>query len=231
MTRLISILCSIVSLAKQLRCWILSNHSQQSLSSTSSDQDGNLKREESKMKYIIIHHSYTDTGKVVSWGSIRKYHTSWRYNDSIITKAQAEKLIAEGKQVTEPWIDIGYHMGVEEVISSSPDAENPVFVQFGRDLGKPGAHAVGFNTEGYGVCILGKFDAVEPDPVQWHTALSVVRGLMVKDNIPVQNVLGHWETFIRTGKAKNKTEAQKIKSCPGLKFDMDKFRKELGKWN
>jgi hypothetical protein len=200
---------------------------------TKKDLVGNSKNagKETQMKYIVIHHSYTAAGKTVSWGNIRKYHMSWRYQDNIITKAQAEKLIAEGKAVTEPWTDIGYHMGIEELTSSNPSLENPLFVQFGRDLSKPGAHAVDFNTIGYGVCVLGKFDEAAPDPVQWHTALSVVRGLMLKDSIPTENVLGHWETFIRTGKAKNKVEAQKIKSCPGLLFDMDKFRSELGKWN
>lgn len=226
-------LCWILSLVRQLICAIRGNPLPPSSSLTIQAPDGNLKSEEERsktMRYIVLHHSYTATGKVVSWGNIRKYHMSWRYNDGIITKEQAEKLIANGKQVTEPWIDIGYHMGVEELISPIPSMENPVFVQFGRDLSKPGAHAVGFNTEGYGVCVLGKFDEVEPDPAQWHTALAVVRGLMVKDNIPPENVLGHWETFIRTGKAKNKNAAQAIKSCPGLKFDMDKFRADLGKW-
>jgi len=171
-----------------------------------------------------MHHSYTISGKTVSWDDIKRYHTSWRYKDSIISKEDAEDLISKGKAVTEPWADIGYHMGVEELTTGI------IIVQFGRPLEQSGAHAKGYNTNGYGVCIVGNFDKNEPSEKQWQTAIEVVRGLMVKDNIPVSNVIGHWETFIAKGQASNKKEAQKIKSCPGLKFDMVKFRTELGTW-
>jgi len=177
-----------------------------------------------------MHHSYTDLGKTVSWDDIKRYHTSYRYNDTIITPKRAKELQAQGKKVVEPWSDIGYHMGVEEVIMPNPWYGNPVFIQFGRPIDKAGAHAVDFNSVGYGVCIIGNFDQAAPDEIQWQAALSLVRGLMVRDEIPVENVLGHWETFIRRKQAKDQKAAQKIKSCPGLKFDMVQFRKDLGIW-
>ena len=189
--------------------------------------------------HIIIHHSYTVAGSTVSWDDIKRYHTSWRYNDEIITKEQAEKLISEGKNVLSPWSDIGYHFGVE-MLKPRPvvnDGTNIVvtdppqlFFQFGRKLDFAGAHAVGFNSIGIGVCAISQYDTNMPSQEVWSATLAISRGLMVKYNIKPANVLGHWETFILRGEAKTKEEAQKIKSCPGKLWDMDRFRSDLGIW-
>jgi hypothetical protein len=174
--------------------------------------------------YIVMHHSYTKAGATVSWDNIRDYHMSWRYNDSTVTKEQAEVLISQGKNVTPPWVNIGYHMGVERL------QPGVIITQFGRDLADPGAHTIDFNTKGYGICLIGNFDKDDIHEDQWRAALQIVRGLMVKDLIPMERVIGHWETFILRGIAASQKDAQAIKSCPGRKFDMVKFRTELGAW-
>ena len=133
--------------------------------------------------HIIIHHSLTKDGTTVSWQAIRRYH-----------------------MIDLGWSDIGYHFGIELV-----NGEYEALV--GRDLNREGAHTVGMNSRGIGICFVGNFDVEDVPRAQWDRGIKLVRSYCQLLSIPVRNVQGH------------RDHAQK--SCPGKRFDMDRFRKEL----
>ena len=85
-------------------------------------------------KYIVLHHSLTKDRRTPDWGGIKRFHTSYRVGGHIITPEQAHALMAEGKKVTKPWRDIGYHFGIENV-------GEDIRVQYGRSLATVGAHS------------------------------------------------------------------------------------------
>lgn len=144
--------------------------------------------------HVVVHHSLTKDGNVVDWAAIKRYHVNVNH-----------------------WSDIGYHFGIERV-----DADYKVLA--GRPLDTPGAHAKdgGFNVVSFGVCIVGNHDVETPANRAWWTAVFLIRRLCRQFNIPVSNVIGHWEAQAIAG-----LPAPLRKSCPGDKFSMDKFRKDL----
>ena len=135
--------------------------------------------------HLIIHHSETKDSGTVSWGAIRKYHTT----------------------VKRPrWSDIGYHFGVEDV-NGFPE------MLLGRMPNLQGAHcyAQGMNRKALGLCVIGNFDLIEPPELKFDLAARVSSWICQVLCIPTENILGHGEVDAR-------------KTCPGLKFDMNKFR-------
>ena len=104
------------------------------------------------------------------------------------------------------WTDCGYHYGLElyhlqyEILT-------------GRMMTEQGAHCLGCNHDSLGVCFVGNFDKAEPATEQWELGLRLVHSLMTVFNIPSDQVYGH-RHFAR-------------KTCPGLFFNMDRFRAEL----
>ena len=137
-----------------------------------------------KINRIIIHHSLTKDSKTVSWNAIRRYHTE-----------------ACG------WSDIGYHYGIELV-----GDHYEIFV--GRPLIRIGAHTGGFNSRSIGICVVGNFDVVSPQRLQWDLTIQLVRDLMAVFSIPRKRIYGH-------------TEFNPHKSCPGKSFDLNIFRANL----
>jgi len=107
------------------------------------------------------------------------------------------------------WSDIGYHFGIEVI-------HDHYEILVGRMLTEPGAHTKqqGMNRRSVGICLVGNFDLTEPTPLQWTLSLRLVKSLMQVLNIPLSRVYGH-------------RELATYKSCPGLLFDMDKFRLAL----
>lgn len=90
--------------------------------------------EVNKPNKIIIHHSATEDGKVLSsFNAIKKYHME-----------------------TNGWNDIGYHYVIEYV-------KNVPTIQKGRDDKTVGAHTVGQNSQSIGICVVGNFDKTVPD--------------------------------------------------------------------
>lgn len=75
-------------------------------------------------------------------------------------------------------------------------------------------HASGANSHSLGVCLVGSFDIDEVPAAQWGAALELVKELMVAYGVPVDRVIGH-------------REVPASKTCPGRKFDMDRFREGL----
>lgn len=74
------------------------------------------------------------------------------------------------------------------------------------------------NSSSLCVCLIGNFTFQPPPSVQWEAALNLVRKLMIAHLIPIEQVYGHRET---------PTKPPQQTECPGAKFDMDQFRREL----
>lgn len=119
------------------------------------------------------------------------------------------------------WQDIGYHYLItnafptyESLHGRRPDYQQDGKVHLGRDLDRDGdveehigAHAVGYNHNSIGVALVGTNGAFTG--LQMHAAFGLCRDLMHRHEVPVRNVIGHYETGAR-------------KTCPDL--DMDWFR-------
>ena len=157
-------------------------------------------------EYIFIHHSLTDDSGTLSWGAIRRFHTSYVYKGNIIDKNRALHLIQEGEYVKKPWSDIGYHIGIERVYD---DYE----VLMGRMFNRGGAHAVGYNDKSIGICCVGNYDLMPPPEPLLERLTVVCKFLMPLYNIPIEKIKGHRDVA-------NKT-------CPGKLFDLDKFKERL----
>lgn len=159
-------------------------------------------------EFIILHHSATPDGNFLSdFDAIKRFHMSYRLKGDIITKEKAEQLIAQGQRVILPWVDIAYHFILEY------DGGKFVIKQ-GRDLETSGAHCVGMNGKGIGICVVGNYDVVEPTDEQLEIISNVCTELVCRFKIPVQNIKPHH--FYAAWK-----------SCPGNKFPWMKFAKQI----
>ncbi len=78
------------------------------------------------------------------------------------------------------WKDIGYHMVIKK------DGT----IQFGRTENTIGAHCAGHNEDSLGICLAGLTQFTIP---QLEAMRTLVRHLMEKHSIPIENVLGHYE--------------------------------------
>ena len=166
-------------------------------------------------RYFVVHHSKSKDGQVHDWPSIKNYHMSWRYEGNIITEEKAKALLSQGvKGVQSKWSDIGYHAG-EELI-------NGVYqLQIGRPLTAAGAHAIGFNLNGFGFLCAGDFDLTPPSDTLWQLSVELAAdAINYWTDLSVENVIGHWETY-------DMRHVPREKSCPGFKFDMPKLRKDI----
>jgi len=146
-------------------------------------------------EYIIIHHSATFDGKTNDWKSIKNFHIQVR-----------------------KWNDIGYNYGIEKI-------DGHYILQEGRPLHMDGAHTIGYNQNSIGICIIGNYDTELPESTPMTMLKDMCQLFMKQYNIPKENILGHWETFIKRGLAQDKTEAwTKYKTCPGKVFPIEIFR-------
>lgn len=172
-------------------------------------------------KGICWHHSASADKVTRDWNAIVHYHTSFRVDFDIVSSEEFDRRLRDhqGKVFQKPWKDVGYHGGTEFVNGE------PVF-HWGRSLSMTGAHAGVanvsnlYNADYLGVCCIGNFDAVSPDPKLWNFNLMLTRTLMDAFQISKDNVIGHREVFDRLG-------VPRQKSCPGKCFDMSIFRAEI----
>jgi len=146
---------------------------------------------------IVVHHSQTKDLQTVDWTEIFKYHTE-----------------------VNGWQDIGYNFGIEK-------QDNQYVFCIGRSLNIAGAHTKGYNSSHLGICLVGNYDVAPPSEEQLIMLTDLVIQIQHLTGIKNEAILGHWETYIPRGLAKNQKEAQAIKSCPGLMFSVEEFRKRL----
>ena len=134
--------------------------------------------------HIIIHHSLTKDSGTVSWQAIRRYHVE-----------------------TNGWLDVGYSFGLELV-----NAEYEILL--GRPLTMVGAHTVGMNSKGIGVCVVGDFDlAPPPDAALKVLGHRLLKPLMETYTIPRSNIKFHRDYAPKT--------------CPGTAFTQAHIDKAL----
>lgn len=107
------------------------------------------------------------------------------------------------------WKDIGYHFGIELIGDSYQ-------VLLGRMMPDPGAHCreKSMKATSLGICFVGNYDLCEPPPEMWRLGLRLVMSLREVFLISRDHVHGHHEFA-------------GYKSCPGTKFDMDRFRWDM----
>jgi hypothetical protein len=161
-------------------------------------------------EFIIIHHSYSpDNKKINDWAAIKKYHMSYRYNHETIPAVQAKPLISAGFKVEPPWIDIGYHYGIEY-------DNGYIVVRKGRDELTPGAHCVEskMNYRSIGICVVGRYDNQSINDEQMGKLVDLCVEICRRYRIPVENIRPH-------------REYNKSKTCPGTAFPMDELREKV----
>ena len=156
---------------------------------------------------IILHHSSTSDSGTVSWQAIRTFHTSYRYNNHIVTPTEAYILKRRGKKVTNPWNSIGYSYGLEDI-------NGHYEILTGRMMNERGAHTYGHNHNSIGICVVGNYDITPVPEKLWQLTLRFVNSLCEVCDISKSSVYGH-------------TEFASYKTCPGKLFDMTRFRREL----
>ena len=119
------------------------------------------------------------------------------------------------------WSDIGYHFGIEY-------AKDDFYTFVGRPIESQGGHTKdgGFNNKSIRICLVGNFDETGPQDKQIMLASLLVNRIRAELGISNKNVIGH-----REAQAIGKVPADKRKSCPGRKFDMNNFRRNLPKYD
>lgn len=148
-----------------------------------------------KKTHIVIHHSASaDHPTHLNFQAIRDYHVN-----------------------VNKWKDVGYNFVIDR-INGRPE----VFV--GRTLTEDGAHTkeLSLNKVGIGICVIGNYDNETPPEDAMEVLARVCRSMMAQFEIPIENVIGHWEAQAMGG-----VLIADRKTCPGLKFSMDDFRKRV----
>lgn len=124
-----------------------------------------------KWKYIVIHHSASDSGNA---STIDKYHRDNR-----------------------GWINgLGYHFLIGNG-NGARDGQIEVGNRWNRQI--DGAHAGNgeYNKHGVGICLIGNFEDEYPTNSQISSLLYLINYLQERCNIPKENVIMH-KTFRKT---------------------------------
>jgi len=141
-------------------------------------------------KKIIVHHSLTKDSQTVSWGAIRRYHTH-----------------------TLMWRDIGYHAGVELVMSGGEPGFETLL---GRMWDISGAHVRGQNYDSLGICFVGNYDKIPPKKPMLEMGAKVIALWLKLFDLSVDDIYSHHYFNIH-------------KSCPGKSFDMEQLKRFVQK--
>ncbi|MCK4786181.1 MAG: N-acetylmuramoyl-L-alanine amidase [Desulfobacteraceae bacterium] len=133
-------------------------------------------------KRVIVHHSLTKDSGTVSWGAIRKYHTQ-----------------------TMKWTGIGYHAGVEQIMSGG---ELNYEVLMGRMWDRKGAHVRGHNHNSLSICFVGNYDKIAPRKEMLEAGAKIIALWLKLYGLTIDDIYTHHNFDIH-------------KSCPGKMFDME----------
>ena len=106
------------------------------------------------------------------------------------------------------WHDTGYHFIIGNGIFTKNGA-----IFSARPTKYVGAHALGYNKNSIGVCLIGNFDYCVPTFKQYRSLIRLLSFLKEKYHIPNDHILGHRET------------AECTKTCPGVFVVMDRIRR------
>ena len=123
-----------------------------------------MKQSDARKQYVMIHHSLTTDGPLMSWGAIERYHV-----------------------VEKMWADVAYHYGVEQV-------GDRFFAMVGRPEHHKAAacYQHGMNDKAIHVCLVGNYDVVTPPYWLIETLVKrVLLPVMYRHGIPVDNIIGH----------------------------------------
>ena len=135
-----------------------------------------IKKSYRSWSFIVIHHSYSTDNKITSdYEGIKKYHTE-----------------------TLGWKDIGYHFILENI-------DNILIVRTGRSLEIDGAHCLGFNDKGIGICLIGNYDIQIPTTEQLSALYELCKILMQLYDISPKHIIGHRESYALLGKSQKKS--------------------------
>ncbi|MDD5504328.1 MAG: N-acetylmuramoyl-L-alanine amidase [Candidatus Omnitrophica bacterium] len=117
-----------------------------------------------KWKYIIIHHTATDTGSA---------------------------LLLDKSHKNKGWAGLGYHFVINNNTEGKPDGHLESSLRWLRQ--ENGAHckASGMNEKGIGIAIVGNFSNVYVSRKQLITLVYTVNVLKKYYNIPNSNIMGH----------------------------------------
>lgn len=120
-------------------------------------------------KYIVVHHSATESGSVES-----------------IDRAHRERKDASGKS----WLGVGYHFVIGNGQGMADGLVEPTF-RWREQL--QGAHAGSrlYNEEGIGICVIGDFSDSEPSPRQIAATRQLISHLSQRYQISADRVLRH----------------------------------------
>jgi len=196
-------------------------------------------------KGIVWHHS-ASTDDITRDDSARivRYHTSFRINYVEVASpihgkepgikyikhsnglwykkleydyfyAEKAKASNSGKVFQSAWMDVAYHGMIEHI-------NKAIKFVWGRPLNVIGAHAgyKEYNHNYLGLCAINNYDRYIPKKDLWDTCLMATRTFMDAFGFPIKKVIGHREVYDLVG-------VPRKKECPGAKWDMDKFRREL----
>lgn len=151
------------------------------------------------INWIVLHHTESpEHPQTIDYWSIYDYHV-----------------------IEKGWGDVAYHRIYDRI------ANRPLCIK-GRPDPVVGTHCIGFNHNSIGHSIIGSGDTTNflVDDELMKVVLKNIWSDMDQYGIPVEHVIGHWESFVLLGQAKNRDEAwTKFKTCPGKSVDMDAFRK------
>jgi N-acetyl-anhydromuramyl-L-alanine amidase AmpD len=122
-------------------------------------------------KYIVIHHTATNSGSV---DSIHTSHLKRKDKDG------------------NPWMGIGYHFVIGNGTGMTDGVIEPTF-RWREQL--PGAHAgvADYNDHGIGVVLVGNFDEQPPSRAQLAAIKRLVAMLKFNYGITADRVIGHGE--------------------------------------
>lgn len=154
-------------------------------------------------KGIGVHCSASRDTTHRNFDAIKAYHMSYRYNYTVVSKEEAERLMAAGEKVEKPWRDIGYNFVTEYI-------DGVLHTLIGRSKSISGAHISGYNHELLGYCIVGNFDDDTPSEEHYKEAGRVCGNQAHEHGFGVDMIVPH-------NKYANKT-------CPGVNVDMDRIR-------